>query len=70
MRVDDDRGATPTTGFIDKVHDGWDGDVKYVVFVPHAFDVRREYPAILFLHELGQSGDDGKVQAERGLAAR
>jgi len=41
--------------------------VKYVVFVPHAFDVRQEHPAILFLHGLGQSGDAGKVQAERGL---
>lgn len=63
----DDRGAAPTTGFVNKVHHGWGSDAKYVVFVPHAYDARQEYPAILFLHGLGQSGDDGKVQAERGL---
>ena len=60
-------GAAPTTGFVNKVHHGWDGDAKYVVFVPYSYDAQQESPAILFLHGAGQSGVDGEVQAERGL---
>jgi predicted peptidase len=56
------------TGFLDKIHKGKDGDVKYIVFVPKTYDGKTEMPVILFLHGAGETGTDGKKQAAVGLA--
>ena len=64
--ADDDK---PTTGFINRVHRQADRDSKYVIFIPHDYDGKKPTPTILFLHGYSQSGTDGLVQAERGLAA-
>jgi len=51
----------PSTGFLDRVYKDPDGaESKYVVFVPHGYDGKKEYPVILFLHGSGQVGTDGK----------
>src|SRR5882724_7649920 len=58
------------TGFLNKIHKGKDGDVKYIVFVPKDYginDDQKLYPVILFLHGAGESGADGKKQAAVGL---
>jgi predicted peptidase len=55
------------TGFLDKLHKGKGGDVKYIVFVPKDYDGKKVYPVILFLHGAGESGTDGKKQAAVGL---
>ena len=55
------------TGFVNKVHKGKDGDVKYVVFVPKTYDGTKEFPVILFLHGAGESGTDGEKQVKVGL---
>jgi predicted peptidase len=55
------------TGFVNKIFKGKDGDVKYVVFVPNDYKGDKEFPVILFLHGAGESGTDGKKQAQVGL---
>lgn len=56
------------TGFIDKVHKDADGkEAKYVVFIPQDYKGDKEYPVILFLHGAGETGTDGKKQAQTGL---
>ncbi len=55
------------TGFLNKIHKGKDGDVKYIVFVPKGYNAEKPYPVILFLHGAGESGTDGKKQAGTGL---
>ena len=59
--------AGEKTGFVNKIHKGKDGDVKYVVFVPKAYDGTKEFPVILFLHGAGESGTDGEKQVKVGL---
>ncbi len=59
----------PATGFLDRVHKGRDGaEAKYVVFVPHGYDGKKECPVILFLHGAGQVGNDGRAQVAGMLA--
>jgi predicted peptidase len=58
----------PAHGFLNLVHKDADGkEAKYVVFVPKAYTGDKPYPAILFLHGAGETGTDGKKQAEVGL---
>jgi len=59
--------AEPKHGFIDKVYNGPEGEGKYIVFIPKAYDGSKEFPIILFLHGAGETGTDGKKQAEVGL---
>jgi predicted peptidase len=55
-------------GFIDKVYKDADGkEAKYVIFIPHDYKGDKEYPVILFLHGAGETGTDGKKQAQVGL---
>lgn len=61
-----DAGAGKT-GFLNRIHKGKDGEVKYIVFVPKDYKGDKEYPVILFLHGAGESGTDGKKQAAVGL---
>ncbi|HZZ81990.1 MAG TPA: alpha/beta hydrolase-fold protein [Gemmataceae bacterium] len=55
------------TGFVNKIFKDKDKDIKYIVFVPKAYDGTKEFPVILFLHGAGESGTDGKKQAAVGL---
>jgi predicted peptidase len=56
------------TGFINHTYrDSKGSQSKYVVFIPHAYTRETASPAILFLHGMGQSGNDGLAQAGRGL---
>ena len=55
------------TGFINKVYTGPEGEGKYVVFVPKAYKGDKEFPLILFLHGLGESGSDGLNQVKVGI---
>jgi predicted peptidase len=40
---------------------------KYQVWVPATYDASRKWPAILFLHGVGERGHDGKKQTTVGL---
>src|SRR5688572_16557726 len=59
--------APPESGFVDKTIDYNGAPVKYVVFVPKAYDPEKPHPTILFLHGSGEQGNDGKKQAGQGL---
>ena len=55
-------------GFLDRVYKDADGkQAKYVLFIPKDYDGKKAYPLILFLHGAGETGADGKKQAEVGL---
>ena len=63
----DDKAAT---GFVKKTFKNADGsESPYVVFVPHGYDGKKEYPVILFLHGSGETKGDksGKMPVEVGL---
>ena len=55
------------TGFLSKVYTGAEGEGKYVVYVPPSYKGDKEFPIILFLHGLGESGNDGEKQTKQGL---
>lgn len=59
--------AQAATGFIDKTVEYNGAPRKYVVYVPPSYDGRKEFPAILFLHGAGETGDDGQKQVTVGL---
>lgn len=61
----DDR-AIPT-GFLNKAITLEDGERRYVVYVPADYDPSRAWPLILFLHGMGERGDDGLIQSEVGI---
>jgi RNA polymerase sigma factor (sigma-70 family) len=65
--VDQLVGVAPRTGFLDRVYKGPAGEARYAVFLPHGYDDRKAFPAILFLHGSGQSGADGRRPTEIGL---
>ncbi|MFL5241041.1 MAG: prolyl oligopeptidase family serine peptidase [Gemmataceae bacterium] len=55
-------------GFLNRVHKDADGkEAKYIVYVPKAYTGAKPFPLILFLHGAGETGTDGKKQAEVGL---
>lgn len=55
-------------GFHNLVIKDADGsEAKYVLFVPHNYKPEEAAPLILFLHGSGETGTDGKKQAEVGL---
>ncbi len=55
--------------FINKVYTGPEGEGKYVVYVPSSYKADKEFPLILFLHGMGETGADGKLQLKNGLPA-
>lgn len=63
----------PKTGFVDKTFKNADGTTSpYVVFVPHSYDGKKEFPTILFLHGAGETKNpgakkDGKMPVEVGI---
>ena len=59
------------TGFVNKTFKNADGSTSpYVVFVPHDYDGKKEYPVILFLHGAGETKSTkggGKMPVEVGI---
>jgi predicted peptidase len=60
-------GSDVPAGFLFRSikHEG--RELKYVVYVPRAYDPSRAWPLILFLHGSGESGTDGSRQLAQGL---
>lgn len=52
-------GMPANTGFMLMTSKGAAGEHKYSVFVPRDYNPQRKYPAIVFLHGIGESGGDG-----------
>jgi len=45
-----------------------DGDERtYVLYVPENYTPKKEWPLIVFLHGMGERGDDGLLQSEVGI---
>jgi predicted peptidase len=56
------------TGFLTKSFKNADGkESPYVVFVPHDYDGKREFPVILFLHGAGETKGGTKMPVEVGI---
>lgn len=61
----------PATGFLTRTFTNPDGTTSpYVVFVPHDYDGKKDYPVILFLHGAGETklpNKTGKQPVEVGI---
>ena len=56
------------TGFVKKTFKNADGTTSpYVVFVPHDYDGKKEFPVILFLHGAGETKGGTKEPVEQGI---
>lgn len=52
--------SMPTgTGFIVRTSNGAAGQKKYNIFIPRDYNPARQYPAVVFLHGIGEAGSDG-----------
>ena len=56
------------TGFLDRAVSVGGETYRYQVFVPRSFDPHKKWPVILFLHGVGERGDDGLQQTDIGIA--
>jgi predicted peptidase len=54
-------------GFIFKTVKIGERKMDYVVYVPRAYALEKEWPAIVFLHGSGESGTDGQKQIAQGI---
>lgn len=63
-RMRHDRSAT---GFVNKTMDVGGVERRYVVYVPQEYRPERKWPLIMFLHGMGERGDDGLLQTEVGI---
>ncbi len=55
------RAADSSTGFVDRVYtDALGKEFKYVLFVPHAYTGKSDFPLIVYLHGSRGRGDDGR----------
>ncbi|MGH7213294.1 MAG: prolyl oligopeptidase family serine peptidase [Tepidisphaeraceae bacterium] len=60
--------APPETGFVTRPYTNGNGSTrKYTVFVPHNYDRKQRWPAIVFLHGIGEAGSDGTKCLTVGL---
>jgi predicted peptidase len=55
------------TGFINKTMQVRGETRRYVVYVPFEYTPEKPWPLILFLHGVGESGDDGLLQTTVGI---
>jgi len=55
------------TGFVNRTMDVDGVERRYVVYVPHDYRPDSEWPLIMFLHGIGERGDDGLFQSEVGI---
>ncbi len=58
--------STPT-GFLSKTMTVDGNARKYVVYVPADYDPGKKWPMIMFLHGMGERGQDGLLQSEVGI---
>lgn len=56
------------TGFMDRSVVVNGETYRYQVFVPRDFDSKKKWPVVLFLHGVGERGDDGLKQTDIGIA--
>lgn len=42
-------------------------EMQYGVYVPGDYDAKRKWPLIIFLHGMGERGDDGVLQTQVGI---
>src|SRR5205823_14910448 len=62
------RASDFKTGFVNRVlKDSNGAQSKNGVFVPRSYTGSEPVPLILFLHGMGESGDDGQRQTKVGL---
>jgi predicted peptidase len=61
------KSMPPNTGFVVREVTNKSGSHKYSVFVPHDYSPSRKYPAIVFLHGIGEAGGDGKKATTVGI---
>jgi predicted peptidase len=52
-------GMPPNTGFMLRESNGAAGPKKYTIFIPRGYNPASKYPTIVFLHGIGEAGDDG-----------
>jgi predicted peptidase len=57
------------TGFLNRVVTIDGTDYRFQVYVPFEYSGDRDWPAILFLHGVGERGTDGLLQTQVGLPA-
>jgi predicted peptidase len=57
----------PETGFLDRTLSYRGQSYRYQVFLPRIWDKHKKWPVILFLHGLGERGDDGLLETDVGL---
>jgi predicted peptidase len=56
------------TGFLDRIV-SVDGETyRYQVFVPQTYTSHKKWPVVLFLHGVGERGEDGLQQTDIGIA--
>jgi predicted peptidase len=55
------------TGFVPKLVDLDRQEYRYAVWVPRDYTPDREWPVILYLHGIGESGSDGEFHTTVGL---
>jgi predicted peptidase len=55
------------TGFLDRTVSVGGETYHYQVYVPHDFSSKKKWPIILFLHGVGERGDDGLRQTDLGI---
>jgi predicted peptidase len=59
----------PETGFLDRTVTLVNTKYKYQVFVPDNWTPNKKWPVILFLHGVGERGDDGLAQTDLGMGS-
>jgi len=57
------------TPFLSRSYTDADGEHRYAVYVPSAYQSGQKWPVVLYLHGAGASGVDGQQQLNDGLAA-
>lgn len=60
-------GDGSATGFINKEVKVGDVTRNYSLYVPRGYTTNKEWPLIVFLHGIGERGDDGLLQTEVGI---
>jgi predicted peptidase len=63
------RARIPETGFLDRSLTLGNTKYKYQVFVPDNWTPNKKWPVILFLHGVGERGDDGLAQTDIGMGS-
>ncbi|MFH1747272.1 MAG: alpha/beta hydrolase-fold protein [Planctomycetota bacterium] len=59
--------AKHETGFVPKVIELEGVEYRYAVWVPEDYTPNRSWPVILFLHGMGECGDDGQFHTTVGM---